>query len=890
MIDTRTSYRLSTVALVVAVMQCQAGAQTAQLEVQTNGQELTVQNDGASQAPVVVVTSHTLGLGPAARHARGPTLNRIRLAEQMLSHARLVLRFGSGTGRMFYNAGFVRLPAGDARDTAPPFNKWRHDFVRANVPIKDSNVCIYAVNQRYLQLHRGKKPREFTYPLLFPDTVRIRQFRVHGHITDTSSDDKVHFILSKDITAREVVAEHVFVKGQRLPFTLDGLDQSRLYFTLKGEGETTTSMYGLRFELWLDISRMPKLVLEPGENVLTYTDDETSSHRATVEIGLVGKDVLADFDSGKPALSGSAEAKLDSGGLEGCAHGKQCLRLDFRTPERSNCTINFPPDQRDWRKYRALHLAYCMPESVPGQVAVGLLTYPGGKYRFVRVHIWLRKTDGWRTISFDLSKVEREDVRGLYLTTGIHWKPGDTGTCWLDSVWLSERPPAGAPSFRTPKVLAAIRQNLLDQRTLPEPKIERKKEPTDARDFFPMGPTIGGTFDELAAELGVSKWDVWAAVLDDLKRHHQTSAFVNNSFSLPDDRLKLFRMAEARGLRIWFQGPRFYTRNPDLQVRKQEWERRILPTISKYMHLFRSEWGLLGWSFTEEIPAACVDDCLPYVEYLRKVAPMHPGIIINNRLDSITRTASVLKSPILSYDVYPVISGWGTRQILDYYERIIDACYRDACAYRARVWILPQAYEEGRMYEGWLGLSRRWPTPAEMKMQAWTAVAHGATGLLPYFYSIPKTPRGHVNHPKGAYGYGCLKTIDAKDTEQWTAWGQACGEIGRFAPLLVRIRRTDEPVAATRSKSVELICFKPEPGRTEAHGASVLIAANNCVTASVAFDIVLKTKDRAIWDAHTGQMLPPDALHAQALEPGEGRVYIVGTPAEHRALMRLVLP
>ena len=30
---------------------------------------------------------------------------------------------------------------------ALPFNKWRHDFVRANVPIEDRYVCLYAVGQ-----------------------------------------------------------------------------------------------------------------------------------------------------------------------------------------------------------------------------------------------------------------------------------------------------------------------------------------------------------------------------------------------------------------------------------------------------------------------------------------------------------------------------------------------------------------------------------------------------------------------------------------------------------------------------------------------------------------------------------------------------------------------
>ena len=112
----------------------------------------------------------------------------------------------------------------------------------------------------------------------------------------------------------------------------------------------------------------------------------------------------------------------------------------------------------------------------------------------------------------------------------------------------------------------------------------------------------------------------------------------------------------------------------------------------------------------------------------------------------------------------------------------------------------------------------------------------------------------------------------------------------RFAELLVRIRRTNEPVAATSSKSAELISFKPEPGRTEADGAHVLIAASNCPTDTVMFDIAPTAEGRIIWDAHTGQQLSNKALKAQALKPGEGRIYIVGTPAEQRALMRLILP
>ena len=79
-------------------------------------------------------------------------------------------------------------------------------------------------------------------------------------------------------------------------------------------------------------------------------------------------------------------------------------------------------------------------------------------------------------------------------------------------------------------------------------------------------------------------------------------------------------------------------------------------------------------------------------------------------------------------------------------------------------------------------------------------------------------------------------------------------------------------------------------GVTPRNGAFILIAASNCPTAAVPFDIVPNTEGRTIWDAHTGCPLSQDALGAQTLRPGEGRIYIVGTPAERQVLMQCITP
>ena len=856
-------------------------------QVTSSGSKTTVVNAGPRQAPNVTITSQTLGLGKQARHTVGPTLNGVRVAERMLSHARLSLRFGSGTARLEYDGGFAHLPSGESADTLPFFNKYQHDFCYANVPLVKRSVVYDAANARFLRASWGKHARQYAYPLVFGDAVRVRQVHVSANPSNTVAEDRIIFSVSTDPRAQQVVAEKTYRPGTACAFTFGGLDHARLYLTVRGNGKSVLVLRNLKVTAWLDISRLAPLVLESGQNELVYTDDTASSHHARIEVDWMDGRVVDDLEGAKLRWAGRAESTLSTGDVHGCARGRQCLRATFTHPDKAGVSLSVPTDRRDWSTYQTLHLSYNMPKHTGGQIAIGMASY-SPKYIFCRAAGWLRQTSGWKHLAVDLRPFKRHDVRSIMILKGIQWAKGMSCTFYVDDIWLSKVPVPAPRDYQTPAVLAAIRRNLLDRAVKPAPRVTRPAKPTPAKEFFPMGPTLGGTFEPLAKKLGVSCWDVWGAVLDDLRRHHQTSAFVNNSFGSPDDRIRLFRLAEARGMRLYWQGPVFYKMSDPRERRLREWQ-RIKPAIEQTAGRYRNEWGLLAWSHTEEIPPQCVPDLAPYETLMRRLDPPHPCIVIHNNKRSITRAAEVLKPPVLAFDVYPVLSWYTTTNILRYYEGIVDHCYQAASPYGARVWILPQAYEEGRSYEGSIGYSRRWPTPAEMKMQGWCAVAHGATGLMPYFYGIPTAPRHVVTHARGGYGYGCLKTLEAADTPQWNAWGEACAKIGRVAPLLVRIRRTPKALATSSNPRVELVSYQPEPGRTGADRAGVLIAASNNPTGPETFAIRLgEGVPGTVWDLLTNQALDAAALSKQDLPAGSGRVYLVGTQTDHQRIMSLL--
>jgi len=783
---------------------CPAWAGTASHELTHSGQEVVTGNPSFEQSPAVTITGITDDKATPVRHTLRPALNGVTLAEKMLTLERLTLRFGSGRGYSRYNAGFSQVGDLTRVNDTYAVQKWQWDIFATNLPFTKDNFVYDAVGARRLKLG-WPGVRQTTYRLSCPAGVRILAVEVEAQLTDVEGEDEVYVKIARDPEGKDIVATKTFLPDSP-PWRFEGLNDNPLHVVLSSNGKSTMLTYELVLHTWLDISALKPLQLAKGMNRWTYTDDDASSHRARLKVEWVDTgEKLENFEDALQGWSASAGASIarDAETCRGANSGKACAKVVFhREKENRHLSIVRGFDKpQDWTRFNTIRIAVNCPQAHQSQSVFAFFNRDkDGKMRTQVISATLRETDEWETLTFDISGKERGDVTSWGVYSGGFWATGEKLKFFIDDVYLSEESvPKGEPLDDITR--AALLGSMVCGNPSPVSLPPSKRAIPDPRSYFPIGPCIGGNFTGLPEQLGVDRWRVVEAQLDDCRSHHQNAAFCWGVFGSQEDRLRFFRLAERKGIRVYYQGPNYL---PVLQTRKlrTEWyEKNIRDAVPKISPAYRGEWGLLGWEIAEEIPPEMVEEVVPYHRQLMELDPLHPPIVCHNNLQSFERAAEQMRPPVIAYDVYPILAGWTRERIRNYYLSILDRCYRAARKVDARLWIIAQSYAEGTPQEDFVAFTRSHSTPAQMKWQAWTAVAHGVTGLFLYYYGVD-------DRKLQEQGLGSsLISFKGEGTPQWKAWAEVSKDLLELAPLLTRLERVEEPFATTDNENVELNFF-----------------------------------------------------------------------------------
>jgi hypothetical protein len=247
--------------------------------ITSSPQTIVVNNDGEEAQPTIYVIGQTDVYAQPPRHTLGPTLNGVRLCERMLSQAMLCLR-PDGTGTYGYRAGFELFP--EPITLWPEhemfFGKWKFD------PLQPARVSRSTGN--FLTLASAKRPASTVYELSFPDTIRIRSVKVEANCDQRTAGYDAITRVWADVQRKQLLGEASRKPGsddRQYPHVVERLDTSRAFVELTSNGKLSWSgAYCVTLSAELDTKAIKLSSLAKGRNEFTYSDDESSSHRARI--------------------------------------------------------------------------------------------------------------------------------------------------------------------------------------------------------------------------------------------------------------------------------------------------------------------------------------------------------------------------------------------------------------------------------------------------------------------------------------------------------------------------------------------------------------------------------------------------------------------------------
>ena len=318
----------------------------------------------------------------------------------------------------------------------------------------------------------------------------------------------------------------------------------------------------------------------------------------------------------------------------------------------------------------------------------------------------------------------------------------------------------------------------------------------------------------------------------------------------------------------------------------------------------KDESAILGWYIQDEPNPDFLPQFQDCKAALREVAPGQPALCLFYRPDAAADFAP--HQPLLLTDCYPLAYGaegssigphfavrsgplmlsrdlgkfnmWGNRGILEW----MDLC-RTLCGDRPH-WITLQAFESGD------GALVRWrqPTAPEIRLQTYLALAGGAKGINYFRYELLADAYGQ---PRPA--------LHGERTPLLEEIGRLGAELTPLGPLLIDAE-VAEPLTI-------LTTLRPtaEPGprvdvrrlRSKTREVEYLVAFNNDVLVGASAQINLSSgflRGRRVYDLRRLEAVKTEALPGAetmtvALEPGEGRIFLVASDAEYQSDARTVL-
>ena len=408
---------------------------------------------------------------------------------------------------------------------------------------------------------------------------------------------------------------------------------------------------------------------------------------------------------------------------------------------------------------------------------------------------------------------------------------------------------------------------------VPKPtRFDRMKKINNPQHFFPMGVYDGQSSPHRDF------------MLKDLKEHNMNTWWVSNVYNHKDF-LGLLKDAEAWGIRLVWESSNHTGLTPE-QV-----ERDIKPYRRQYLLAP----NLLLWVLAEEIPSSSVKKLTPLFETLRSIDGWPAPAILHNNTSAADADAKVNKPLIITSDTYPFFGDprcgpSSTGNIKRYYFGQLTNYYRAARECGASYWIMPQSWHQRaqvRSQPPYFGPS--WLRPkmsaAMTKWQIWTAVAHGATGVVFYPYRC----RGDS-----------LSAFEWETMRNWKTWektdmlrgaADAFGKLKKVGAVLCHLERDfkDKEIAKASDDRILVRSFKPRKGSRVT--GNYLVLANTDWTHEVCFELIKSNTDELYYDCIRESNLQAGAIKSIVLGPGEGTVIsIKGEKVFQKDLKRCKLP
>jgi len=396
----------------------------------------------------------------------------------------------------------------------------------------------------------------------------------------------------------------------------------------------------------------------------------------------------------------------------------------------------------------------------------------------------------------------------------------------------------------------------------------------EAEKYFPFGTSIGwGNIDGLASRQGLEKWEWVEAAFDDMQAHHiNTLHLYNLNFQELDQFVSL---AQPRGIRIYAQAgglPYYFpTWIESKEERENIVETQMKPAYADLIDRYGDSSGILAWSICEETPASLAPELKVLTDYIDGLDSNHPAVVCYNQVASVEAARDVIEPRVIPIDLYPFFadpqSGPTTPSAsLSYYENKIHDSYQAAKTCGAPLWVVAQGMSlYKRPDETWVW---RYPTPNEMRLQAWAAIVNGAKGIMYWVYS--STP---ADNPAGETIYG-LVDRDGNPTEIWDAVGNIWFELEPLTKIIVDIDESSSSIVSSSGEGIRARTFQRETG-TDRYVIVVNTNAVNSKTTGVTL-----TTSANIYDLTALEQVTPDQLLNHVLLPGGGNIYLVGSESD----------
>lgn len=314
---------------------------------------------------------------------------------------------------------------------------------------------------------------------------------------------------------------------------------------------------------------------------------------------------------------------------------------------------------------------------------------------------------------------------------------------------------------------------------------------------------------------------------------------------------------EANGL---YNIPRVYLTpyyRPDLT------EQQCEDAIRTHIPALEHSPAILAWYLIDEPGVSWpeLNDFLTYQKVFQAVDPNHPMITGGNRYNPLFEP----RRAISLFDWYPI----GKTRMPESTATVTCLVDQDAAG---PVWCIIQAFNNDQVFSG--GFAK--PTPAELGMMSYAALANGAKGL--FFFTWRLRPTWQLGSEIGV--------VDALETgsDLWSKIGKLGQDIVPIGPLLSTTQPVQPPPVIVNCEEVKNIwgvargAIQAGVLRDAALGVEYLVAYNSDPLHAQS-GTLLPTSHAHAYDLYSLLPVPGKGPIAVTLPAGEGRIYLLSDDA-----------